>query len=326
VRTTALARAALLLAAIAAPARGAGEPGPAAGDARESTSVRLARIEEAMWSRDARFVPTLRSWARVDPEEAVRERSLGALAVLGDTGAAAVAADRLAADPSPRVRRAAAEAAWVLRLAVDPALLARACERDPDPRVRAECARALGRLGMRQGASVLLARAAADPSPEVRAVAVEALGHLRLEEAGPLLRHAALRDDSPLVRLFAVRALADAKDRDARGLFREIVETAHDQDLRVEAFRGLLRADASQDLISAGLADPDDRIRFLACERWIELHAGPQAHLVRGSEPLRRLASFLADPLPGIRDLAREALSRHGFRVRPSGLGFSLEE
>lgn len=306
-----------------APAGAAAAPPAEAADV--DAAVRLARIEQAMWERDRAMLPALRTWAAGDPDDRVRERSLGALALLGDAGAGEEILARLERDSSPRVRRAAAEALWVLGIQVPPKRLTAPYEKDSDPLVRAECARALGRSGGKLIAPSLMNRLVNDPSPGVRAVTAEALALLQVSEAFPLLRYAASRDPSPLVQLSAARVLADAGDAGAAALFRDLWESTRDADLRVEAFRGLLRSGAPGDWISAGLADGDDRIRFLAFEHWLS-RAAPRAGAGRRDPATARLEAFLSDPLPGIRDLAREALERMGFRVRPSGLTYTIEE
>lgn len=292
----------------------------------QDTADRLARIEQAMWNRDRDILPALREWAAADHDEKVRERSLGAIALLGDSGSRQTILDRLAKDPSPRVRRAAAEAVWVLGLRVLPTRLTTPYEKDPDPYVRAECARALGRTGQREGGPSLMNRLFNDPSPEVRALTAEALALLEIPEAPPLLRYAASRDPSPFVQIFAARALADAGDPGSHALFKDLWETTEDADLRVEAFRGLLRSGAPGDWIPVGLSDGDDRVRFLAFEQWLAEVDAKGRRLTRHDSVVLRLESFLSDPLPGIRDLARQALMQKGFRVRPSGLKYVIED
>lgn len=303
-----------------APSAAATAPDP--GEAAD----RLARIEQAMWSRDAAIVPAIREWAAADPDERVRERSLGAIALLGDAGGRTTVLERLEKDPSPRVRRAAVEAVWILKLTGTAASLTAAYERDPDPYVRAECARALGRTGQRQGAPVLLSRLVNDRSPEVRALTAEALSLLAVAEALPLLRIAASRDPSPLVQISAARTLAEAGDAGSQGLFKDLWETTPDADLRVEAFRGLLRSAAPGDWIPVGLSDGDDRVRFLAFEQWLARTVPKEKAIGRRDGVTLKLEAFLADPLPGIRELARKALEKNHFRVRPSGLKFVIED
>lgn len=305
-------------AAAGAAQRSAADAGPAA--------ERLGRIEQAMWSQAKDALPMLRTLAASDPDQRVRERSVGAIALLGGPEDRDLLLEVLADDPSPRVRRAAAEAIRVLRLPVEAGRLTAPLERDPDPYVRAECARTIGQARLALAAPVLMNRLVNDSSPNVRALAAEALALLRTPEGLALLRFAAVRDGSPLVQMFAARALADTKDPASGPVFREIFETTRDPELRVEAFRGLLRSEAPGDWTAAGLADADDRVRFLAFERWLAAAEGPRGNLATGSETLRRLEGFLSDPLPGIRDLARRFLERRGFRVRPSGLGFAIEK
>ncbi len=248
------------------------------------------------------------------------------MAMLGDGSRPETILDRLEKDPSPRVRRAAAEAVRILRLPVLPTRLTLPLEKDPDPYVRAECARAIGATGIRPGAPALLARLVNDNAAEVRAVAAEALSSLQAAEALPLFRFLASNDPSPLVRIFATRSLADARDPDSQALFRETWDSTRDAELRIEAFRGLLRSGAPGDWISAGLSDGDDRVRFLAFEQWLSGAAGRDAAPPRRSEVVLRLEAFLGDPLPGIRDLARRELEARGFHVRPSGLKLVIDD
>ena len=144
---------------------------------------RLSRIEQAMWSGDSGAAAFLREWAAGDANDRVRERSVGALAVLGDSKAADLFVGRLSKDPSARVRRAAAEAIGVLALRVPPWELSGPLGKDPDPLVRAEAARAIGATGLRECRAALIAGLAADRSP--------ATGPLPLETHLPYARSTA---------------------------------------------------------------------------------------------------------------------------------------
>ncbi len=295
----------------------------------DDAGARLSRIEQAMWDHDPRAIPQLREWAAKDPDDRVRERSVGALALLGDRQAAPVFLGLLGGDPAAAVRRAAAEAIGFLRLPVAPAPLAELLQKDPDPFVRAECARAIGRIG---GAAPpqLLVSVVRDPSPEVRALAAQALSGLKSAAGPEILRAVAVRDDSVLVRIYAVRSLAGASPGPSASLFRTVWEGSGDADLRLEAFRGLLAAKGGDAWERVGLADADERVRFLAFRSWLDRSRQTQTR--RGAPGDRRdpdfearLAGFLADRVRGIRELAKERLEALGYRIRPSGFGYAVE-
>ena len=287
----------------------------------------MSRIERAMWDRDKGAATILRAWAARDGNERVRERSVGALAVMRDAGGTSVFLDALAGDPSPRVRRAAAEAAGSLRIPEARAPLADLLKKDADPLVRAECARALGRAGDRRSAPALMIALLQDPSPEVRALCAEALSLLQTPDARALLSAAGLQDPSTLVRIYAVRALADTAPAASSASFKTVWETATDPDLRVEAYRGLLLSGKAGEWEAAGFADLDDRVRFLAFRNWIgrSLPSRPEQALARGSTPVSRLEEFLFDRVGGIRELAKERLEAMGYTLRASGFGYVIE-
>ncbi len=294
----------------------------------DDAGARLSRIEQAMWNRDPKALPRLREWAAKDPDDRVRERSVGALALLGDAQATPVFLGLLAGDPAAAVRRAAAEAIGLLRSAVDVRRLADALQKDRDPFVRAECARAMGRLGGSAAAAPLLVSVVQDPSPEVRALAAAALSGLRSPAAADVLGAVAVRDDAVLVRIYAVRTLADISPGPSASLFRTVWEGTSDADLRLEAFRGLLLAEGGDAWERLGLSDADERVRFLAFRSWLgrarEAHARDFG--ARPDPDLEaRLETFLADRVRGIRELAREQLESLGVRVRPSGFGYTVE-
>ena len=305
----------------AVPAR-AGEASPARDDAGD----RLSRIEQAMWDRNPEAAPLLRAWATGDPNDQVRERSIGALALIRDPGAAPVFLGRLDGDPSPAVRRAAAEAIGLFHSAVDSRRLADRLRKDPDPFVRAECARALGRIGNTASGPALLISLVQDPSPEVRALAAEALSALRLRDAADVLRAAALQDDSVLVRIYAVRALAGTS-ASSESLFQTVWEGSSDPDLRLEAFRGLLLAERGDAWERAGLADADERVRFLAFRKWLSRKLATRPGIDEPAERdfTTRLEGFLADRVGGIRELAKAQMEALGFRIRRSGFGYAVE-
>ena len=154
---------------------------PASPSAPDDERDRLVRIEQAVSGRDRAQLPLLRKWAAGDGSERVRERSIGAMTLLGDPGAEALLRERLMRDPSGRVRRAAAEAAGILRLSSLRQNLATLLAGDRDPLVRAECARAIGRIPGANG-DPLLAALVSDRAPEVRALSAEALASLRIRE------------------------------------------------------------------------------------------------------------------------------------------------
>ena len=295
---------------------------PAAAEAtREGNAAigeRLARIERILWERDAGSIPTLREWAAKDTSDRVRERALGALVTLRDTKAPRVYFDRLASDPSPGVRRAAADAVGTLAIPVDRAdRLSTPLRKDTDPMVRAECARAIGRAGDRQAFPFLLIALSQDPSPEVRALSAEALMTLKVAESVDVLRTAALQDRSPVVRVYAVRAIAAIDPRSSAETFRTVWDQATDADLRTAAYEGMLQTSGAPAWIEAGLQDKDPRIRYLAFRAWQSRlqPVRPGVPLKRNSGEVLRLETFLKDPLRGIREGARQALERLGYRI-----------
>ncbi len=319
---------ALLLAVIApgpAAVGQAGEPRPA--DMRDDAGDRLSRIEQAMWDRDPEATPLLRKWAAGDPNDHVRERSVGALAVIRDAEAAAVFLGRLEGDSSPAVRRAAAEALGIFRHKVDTRRLADPLRKDQDPLVRAECARAIGRIGDVRLGPALLISVVRDPSPEVRALAAEAAAALRTPDAADILRAVALRDDSVLVRIYAVKALAEISPGPSASLFRTVWDGSRDPELRLEAFRGLLLAERGDAWEQVGLADADERVRFLAFQEWLarDLESRKANKGMPISDFKARLETFLGDRVRGIRELAKEQLESLGVRIRPYGFGYAVE-
>ncbi len=305
-----------------ATARAAGVS-PAADDAGE----RLSRIEQAIWDRDPKAVPLLRDWAAGDPVDRVRERSIGALAIVGDAASAPLFLGRLADDPSPAVRRAAAEAVGLLGTEASVRHLTERLRKDTDPFVRAECARAIGRIGDTRSGPDLVVSLVGDPSPEVRALAAEALAAIRPPEASDMLGAAARQDGSILVRTYAIRALAAGFPASSASLFAAVWESAGDPDLRLEAFRGLTRAGKGEAWEQAGLADDDERVRFLAFSHWLSRSRASRAanRAPSDGEFASSLEGFLGDRARGIRELARTELESLGVRVRPYGFGYAVE-
>jgi hypothetical protein len=260
-----------------------------------------------------------------DAHERTRERSLGALVILGDSGAPNVFFDRLSADPAPAVRRAAAEGIGILKLPGQLHRLTERLQRDSQPIVRAECARAIGRTRGVPAEPYLSVALLLDPSPAVRALSAEALAHLRTPSASEPLRQAVL-DPDPLVRLYAIRGLVETAPSSSVPLFRKVWETMDDAELRVEAFRGLLITEDSVKWREAGLAHPDERIRFLALQEWISrLSKRKDIPLARDDEAVRRIETFLSDKSRGIRELAKTFLEKQGLRVRPSGFIYVIQ-
>ncbi len=297
--------------------------------ARDDAGDRLSRIEQAMWQRDGGAILLLREWAAGDPSDRVRERSVGALALIRDAGAAPVFLGRLGGDPSPAVRRAAAEAIGLLRRTEDVRLLVDRLEKDPEPFVRAECARAIGRIANSDAiaGNALLISLIRDPSPAVRALASEALASLRPRGAADALRLAAQQDNADLVRIYAVRTLAEISPRPSASLFREVWDGSSDPDLRLEAFRGLLLSGSGDAWETAGLADADERIRFLAFQAWLARYTELRKRFVRPPDAdfTARLEGFLGDRVGGIRELAKKQMEALGYRIRPSGFGYAVE-
>jgi len=325
-----LAAAAFLLAFPAAgPAPAAPAAPPAAGGAAVSLAERLSGIERIMWERDARSIPALRELASKDPDEKVRARALGALTLLRDAGAPMVYLERLSSDPSPRVRRAAADA--IGTLGIPPGRIDRLSgplQKDADPTVRAECARALGKLGSRAAVGTLMYAVAADPSPEVRSLAAEALSRLRATEAEAILATSARQDRSPTVRAQAVRALTEVAPLTSLPLFRDLWKEDTDPELRLDAYRGLLRTAERIRWIEEGLRDADVSIRFSALRAWTShlATAPPGTRFSRTSTDVVRLETLLKDPARGIREFSRQTLEKLGYKVRPDGFAYSIDD
>ncbi|GAB4241131.1 MAG: hypothetical protein OHK0028_19520 [Deltaproteobacteria bacterium] len=321
----------LLLALFAAaPAPGADAPraGRAAGDSA-AVADRLSAIERIMWERDTRAVAELRERAKNDPDEKVRERAIGALTLLGDKGAGSIFLLRLSSDPAARVRRAAADAIGVLSIPPDrPDRLTAPLRKDADPLVRAECARTLGKLGVRAAAGNLMYAVAADPSAEVRSLAAGALLRLGAAEAEGVLTTAARTDGSPMVRVQAVRALAEVVPGSSLPLFRDLWKESAEPELRLEAYRGLLRTAEGARRIEEGLADADVSIRLTALRAWTDRLAAspPGARYSRASPDVSRLESLLKDPARGIREFSRLALEKLGYKVRPDGFAYAIDD
>jgi HEAT repeat protein len=302
----------------------AGPPPPPC-DKSSDTCLRLSWIEQVLSGRDMEAIPNLRSMAAEDPHERVRESSLGSLVTLGDRGAADIFLSRLSDDPSPSVRRAAAEGIGLLGFRVLPGRLAGPLRDDPDPMVRAECARAIGRTDRSEAGPALVVALLQDSSPEVRALSSEALARIQTQWGVEMLKQAA-QDEDPIVRLYAIRGLAEFSPASAVSLFKEIWGNTSDTELRIEAFRGLLNSRAGGNWIESGLADQDDRIRFLSLRNLLS-GAKPSlnASFTRGDAIIVRIASFLSDPSRGIRELAKEHLEKLDFKVSPKGFGYELQ-
>jgi len=302
---------------------------PSGGGEEESVAERLSGIERIMWDRDARSIPFLRERASKDADEKVRERALGALTLLRDTAAPRIYMERLSSDPSPRVRRAAADAIGTLGIPPDKAdRLSGPLQKDPDPMVRAECARALGKLGGRAAVGNLIYALAADPSPEVRALAAEALFRIRAEESEGVLATAARQDRSPAVRLHAVRALAEISPVSSRSLFETIWKEGADPDLRLEAYRALLRSRDGNRWAEEGLGDGEVSVRILALRTWFSRITPPASdgRLARNSHEVVRLEGYLRDPARGIREFSRQALEKLGYKTRPDGFAYKIDD
>jgi hypothetical protein len=298
---------------------------PPACDRTLNPCERLSWVEQMMSSRDREAIPHLRAVAVEDAHERVRERSLGALVILGDAGASALFLGRLSGDPSPAVRRAAAEGIGLLDFSVPPDRLTEPLRKDPNPLVRAECARAIGRTVCKQAGPMLMIALLQDPSPEVRALCAEALAGLKTQWGAEALKQAA-QDESPIVRLYVIRGLAESAPSAAVPQFKEVWETTSDPEVRAEAFRGLLRSGDPGKWIESGLSDRDERIRFLSLREWLSrLNPDPRNPYTRNNGYILRIEPFLADPSRGIRELAKGHLESLGLRVRPSGFIYVLQ-
>ena len=301
----------------------------AAEGAATSLAERLSGIERAMWERDAKSIPALRLQASKDASEKVRARALGALTLLGDTGEPMVYLERLSSDPSPRVRRAAADAIGTLVIRPDRiGRISGPLQKDTDPMVRAECARALGKLDYKEAGGPLMYALSVDPSPEVRSLAAEALHRLRAGEAEPILGISARQDPSPTVRVQAVRALAGIAPVSSRSLFETIWKEAGDPDVRLEAYRALVGSADGGRWVEEGLTDAEVSVRFLALRTWSSriVSEAREKRLARTSAEVVRLGNFLKDSARGIREFSRRTLEELGFKTRPDGFAYSIDD
>ena len=194
--------------------------------------------------------------------------------------------------------------------------------------VRAECARSLGKLGGRAALGNLMYAVATDPSPEVRTLAAEALFRIRAEEAAGVLATAARQDRSPMVRIQAVRALAEVSPDPSQPLFEAIWKESGDPDLRLEAYRALLRSSNGNAWPEAGLRDEEVSIRILALRAWFtRITATPsRTRFVRSSPAVLRLEGYLKDPARGIREYSRQALEKLGYKIRPDGFAYRIDD
>jgi len=302
---------------------------PAPGEETGSLAARLSGIEQIMWERDAKAIPALRAKASKDPDEKVRARAVGALTLLRDTGAPMLYLDRLTSDPSLRVRRAAADAIGTLGITPDRTeRLSGPLQKDPDPMVRAECARALGKLGSRAAVGTLMYSMATDPSPEVRSLAAEALSRLQAAEAEPILTTSARQDRSPMVRCQAVRALAEISPASSRDLFETLWRDTTAPDVQLEAYRALLRSANPSRWVEEGLVNAEVSIRFLALRTWFSRVEGRHREFrpTRSSAEVVRLGNFLKDSARGIREFSRLSLEKLGFKTRPDGFAYTIDD
>jgi hypothetical protein len=303
----------------------AGVPPPPACNTSVDPCERLSWIEQVLWSRDKEAIPHLRAMAAGDAHERTRERSLGALVTLGDSTAPNVFFDRLAADKAPSVRRAAAEGIGILNLPGPLHRLTERLQKDPQPLVRAECARAMGRTGGVPAEPFLSIALLTDPSSSVRALSAEALARLRTPSAAEPLKQA-VQDQDQLVRLYAIRGLVETVVSASVPLFTNVWETTDDPEMRLEAFRGLMLSGESDRWRETGLADQDERIRFLALQEWISrLSRRKDIRLARDHEAVRRIENFLSDKSRGIREIAKSFLEKQGLRVKPSGFIYIIQ-
>jgi len=287
---------------------------------------RLSWVEQVMSVRDRGAIRDLRTVAAEDTHERVRERSVGALVTLGDSGAASLLIGRLSSDLSPAVRRAAAEGIGILKFPVPSAVLTVPLRKDPNPLVRAECARAIGRTACTEAATAIVVSVLEDPSPEVRALSAEAIASLKTRWGTEVLKQAA-QDNSSIVRLYVIRGLADSAPSAAVPLFREVWETTSDTETRIEAFRGLLRSGDSVKWAESGLDDRNERIRFLSLREWLFRPGQYRQNTNQRDDPrIRRIESFLSDSSRGIRELAKAHLENLGFKVRPSGFIYVIQD
>jgi hypothetical protein len=330
---------ALLLAALLALSAGA-----AAGEQAGAVGERLARIEEAVSTRNRAAIPVLRGWAGEDPDETVRERATGALAILGDRDSQALLLSLLASDRSPRVRRAAVDGIGYLSLPVSFVHLEKALQKDPSPQVRMEAARAIGKGGKAEAAPALVMALLQDGAPEVRALSAEALARLGFTAASENLAWAAEHDGSTLVRILAVRALRTLGGGPAQAVFESTWKSAKEWDLRFEAFQGLLAGGRANAWVEEGLTDGDDRVRSIALRSWAlgqgylpretgrrkgreEAVVVPTAEerVPRTSPNVVRLEKYLSDPARGVRETARRSLETMGYHVLTEGLSYRID-
>ncbi|RMG61601.1 MAG: HEAT repeat domain-containing protein [Deltaproteobacteria bacterium] len=290
-----------------------------------SESEALNELETIIDARDSSRLILVRKFISDSPSPAVRARAIGTAMLLHDEGALPLILERLARDRDRRVRRAAALALTEFPsvLAISP--LIESATQDPDPLVRAACARAIGRQNNESAGRILISLLLGDESYEVRMEAAQSIGRLKLREGIEALKIAAERDREILVRLAAVRALQTFEDKNLFSFFRKEFEVAIDPDLRLELYRGMVALNGNRQVISLGLSDRDERIRFAALEKLIESISRRENEKLR-DDTLHLLSDMLGDEFKGIRDLAKDVLLSRGYRVRDLGVRYELVE
>jgi len=131
-----------------------------------------------------------------------------------------------------------------------------------------------------------------------------------------------------MVRVQAVRALAEIAPGASLPLFRDLWKEATEPELRLEAYRGLLRTAEATRWIEEGLLDADVSIRFSALRAWTSrLAVSPRGtRFSRTSTVVVRLEALLKDPARGIREISRQTLEKFGYKVRPDGFAYSIDD
>jgi aminopeptidase N len=189
------------------------------------------------------------------------------------------------------------------------AALARAATQDPFWGIRVEAIRALGHIGTPDAAQEIVSALAA-PQPWVREPAVAQLGRFKdVPELAPRLIALYHDDPSFRVRAAALEALAQMK---APGAF--------------DLLRGAVSADSPRDLVRdaalRGLGDLGDERAVPLLLEWSALgkplDSRPAAmeglgHLDPQNKDIEaRLLAYVAEPYPGVRNAALDALAERG--------------
>jgi HEAT repeat protein/beta-lactamase regulating signal transducer with metallopeptidase domain len=266
--------------------------------------VRLESIRALGKSGDPRAIAALSEALRSDRDVAVRRAAAWALGNLDDTRAVPALTTALKADTSVEVRRTVV---WALGEIGDKSASSSLSQSltDRDVQVRRDAVWALGEIGD-HGSAAAIETLFKDKDASVRQQAVWAVGEIGSHESVGALT-ALLYDTSSAVRNQAAWALGEIGDRSAVDALGNALRADSDAGVRETAAWALGElgdADAVPAL-SAGLADPSDRVRSTCAWALGEIspHTAPTA-----------LINALTDPVVEVRRNAVWALAQIGDR------------